>query len=232
MCGGLSTAPERGSSSSCLQAPDAWGDHPVEPRLRPRWHRHPGGGGEEAEEGEGHDPPRPGPGGLHRGGLEVEERVSRRSGVENLSVLGNLKLSGGLLCETVSRLTSPCSASLGLKSVERLSTCTDVKGRHCPRGREVLVHDSAAVQTTARSSRQSNLINFAYNVIILCHQVRVWVAIASCLKICLFLYLRDIPSLEYPPRCMLDRSVSQPTQWTVANVAYLSIIYRGKARLV
>lgn len=39
------------------QAQDARGDHAVEPRLRPRRHRHPGGGGEEADEREGHEPP-------------------------------------------------------------------------------------------------------------------------------------------------------------------------------
>ena len=32
---------------------------------------------------------------------------------------------------------------------------------------------------------------------------------------------------ECPPRFMLDRSVYQPTKWTVANVAYLSIIDLG-----
>lgn len=59
--------------SSCLQAQDARGDHAVEPGLRPRRHRHPGGGGEEADEGEGSEPSRPGQGEIHRGSLEVEE---------------------------------------------------------------------------------------------------------------------------------------------------------------
>ena len=30
-----------------------------------------------------------------------------------------------------------------------------------------------------------------------------------------------------PPRCVLDRSVYQPTQWTVANVAHLSVTHLG-----
>ena len=30
-----------------------------------------------------------------------------------------------------------------------------------------------------------------------------------------------------PPRCVLDRSVHQPTQWTVANVAYVSFTHLG-----
>ena len=59
-----------------LQAQDARRDHPVEPGLWPRWHRHPGGGGKKAEEREGSEPPWPGQGNLHRGNLEVEEWVS------------------------------------------------------------------------------------------------------------------------------------------------------------
>ncbi|CAL8356249.1 unnamed protein product [Boreogadus saida] len=30
-----------------------------------------------------------------------------------------------------------------------------------------------------------------------------------------------------PPRCVLDRSVYQPTQWTEANVAHLSVTLLG-----
>lgn len=59
-----------------LQAQDARWDHAVEPRLWSRWHRHPGGGGEEADEREGYEPPWSGQGKVHRGSLEMEERVS------------------------------------------------------------------------------------------------------------------------------------------------------------
>ena len=30
-----------------------------------------------------------------------------------------------------------------------------------------------------------------------------------------------------PPRCVLDKSVHQPTQWTEANVAHLSVTHLG-----
>ena len=40
-------------------------------------------------------------------------------------------------------------------------------------------------------------------------------------KICLFWH----HEWACPPRCVLDRSVHQPTQWTVANVAHLSVTH-------
>ena len=64
--------------------------------------------------------------------------------------------------------------------------------------------------------------------VLFCHQVWVWLAITSRLNICLFLCNSIIHHRwECPPRCMLDRSVYQPTQWTLANVTYLSIIHLG-----
>lgn len=59
-----------------VQAQDARWDHLVEPGLWSRWYRHPGCGGEEADEGEGYESSWFGPRKLHPGGLEVEERVS------------------------------------------------------------------------------------------------------------------------------------------------------------
>ena len=57
---------------------------------------------------------------------------------------------------------------------------------------------------------------------ILNHRVWVWLAEAD-LKICLFWHHKWV----CPPRRVLNRSVYRPTQWTVANVAQLSVIHLG-----
>ena len=67
--------------SPILQASYAWAYGTVESRPGSCRHSHPGGGGEEAHEGERSLQTRHRQGEVHRGSLEVEERVGDRVGV-------------------------------------------------------------------------------------------------------------------------------------------------------
>ena len=60
------------------------------------------------------------------------------------------------------------------------------------------------------------------------HLVWVCLAVTSRFQICLFCH----HTWACPPRCVLDRSVYQPTQWTVANVAHLSVTHLIAPHLV
>ena len=58
---------------------------------------------------------------------------------------------------------------------------------------------------------------------ILCHQMWVQLAVTSRFENLLLWHHKWVCT----PRCVLGRSVYQPSQWTVANVAHLFVIHLG-----